>query len=175
MNRLLTLLVLIGLAAAGCDSVEPVSPPDATDEPARAVAASANRSPSSDQGWFTYSGTLYYACVGEPIDMDIEAHYVWHSDTTPTGRYHYLDHWHAQMTGTGRYSGATYRAQESVNYIAHWPEEGGAVTTFNWTTRLIRPGSGLQYLVHTTGHVTQHADGTTSVDVEHDDSICRVL
>jgi hypothetical protein len=107
--------------------------------------------------------------------MSIRAHYVWHSDTTPTGRYHYLDQWQAQMTGTGRYSGAAYHAQESTHYAAHWPEEGVEVVTFTWTSRLIQPGSGLRYLVRTTAHVTQHPDGTTSAEVLHDDAVCRAL
>lgn len=174
MKHTLVFLALIGLFAPGCDSANPALQDGATVSPTLA-STNATRSPSSDQGWFTYTGTLYYSCVGEPIDTNIEAHYVWHSDTTPTGLYHYLDQWQAKMTGTGRYSGEVYRAQESTHYAAHWPDDGGDVFTFNWTSLLLQPESGMRYQVRTIAHLTQHPEGTVSVDVEHDDSTCRTL
>ncbi len=123
------------------------------------------------QATTTISLGIWNPCAGELVGLSGELHTVTRI-TTDGNRVHWVIRTNAQGLRGVSDAGRTYHATRNLEVVVNGDglqAESTALQSFN----LVSEGSGENFLVHLTSHVTVNANGETTVEVVQAHGECR--
>jgi len=121
-----------------------------------------------------FSLGVFIPCVPEVVVLTGELHILTAQEVDSDGGIHVKTHFQPQgISGVGSVTGDKYQGtggtQEHFNIHSSPAIEDTFVNNF----RIIGQGSGNNFLVHTTFHVTINAEGVITADVLNDSTECK--